>query len=107
MSDRTLQDGPTSRGILNLAWGSEFTGCQRQAAIVNFSCTAYFALQVKKFEAFRRNLPETAQLIVEKNTLVRVASQMVPGWSDIKGATKVSAVVGHPILYGVVLMLVY
>ena len=41
-------------------------------------------MQVKNFEAFRRSLPDGAQLIVSKNTLLGLAADRVPGWSDLK-----------------------
>jgi len=40
--------------------------------------------QVKNFEAFRRSLPEGARLIVSKNTLLGLAADRVPGWSDLQ-----------------------
>ena len=44
-------------------------------------------------EEFRNQLPETAKLMVCKNTLVNLASQRVPGWVELEPATKVRVAV--------------
>ncbi len=44
--------------------------------------------QVKNLEAFRRSLPESAKMIVAKNTLVSLAADRVEGWSDLKQGIK-------------------
>ncbi|KAK2078580.1 hypothetical protein QBZ16_003420 [Prototheca wickerhamii] len=48
----------------------------------------YKGLTVKQMEEFRNQLPETAKLMVCKNTLVNLASQRVPGWVELEPATK-------------------
>ncbi len=51
-------------------------------------CTVCAGAQVKNLEAFRRALPESAKMIVAKNTLVSLAADRVEGWSELKQGIK-------------------
>ncbi|BDA46617.1 probable 50S ribosomal protein L10 [Coccomyxa sp. Obi] len=48
----------------------------------------YNKVSVKNLEAFRRSLPESAKMIVAKNTLVSLAADRVEGWSELKQGIK-------------------
>lgn len=46
-------------------------------------------ISVKKFEKFRRSLPEEgSHLYIVKNNLLKIAADKVDGWSDIKQSAK-------------------
>ena len=56
----------------------------KQAGSRVLICPCVLGVQVKDFEAFRRSLPEGSRLFVAKNTLLGLAADRVPGWSDLK-----------------------